>query len=325
MMGIPKSRNFLFNVRQLAAGAMLAAASVAAQAADNYLFAYFTENGQDGLHFARSTDGYKWDKVAGGRSFLTPVVGNSKLMRDPCIVRGPDGTFHMVWTSGWNENNIGYASSKDLVNWSPQQQVPVMAHEPGSLNAWAPEIVYDDKRGEFLIFWASTISGRFPATDGSSEDKYNHRMYATTTRDFKSYTPTRLFYDPGFSVIDATFVNFKGKNHLLVKDETRNPPKKHLQVADAPDLQGPFGKLGAPITPPKLWVEGPTALQIGDDVVLYYDAYITKHYGAMRSRDLVHWEDVSDKMQFPDEGTKKRMRHGTVIAVPEEVVAGLEK
>ena len=246
-------------------------------------------------------------------------------MRDPCIVRGPDGTFHMVWTSGWNENNIGYASSKDLVNWSPQQQVPVMAHEPGSLNAWAPEIVYDDKRGEFLIFWASTIPGRFPATDGSSEDKYNHRMYATTTRDFKTYTPTKLFYDPGFSVIDATFVNFKGKNHLLVKDETRNPPKKHLQVADAPDLQGPFGKLGAPITPPKLWVEGPTALQIGDDVVLYYDAYITKHYGAMRSRDLVHWEDVSDKMQFPDEGTKKRMRHGTVIAVPEEVVAGLEK
>ena len=325
MMGIPKSRNFLFNVRQLAAGAVLAAASVAAQAADNYLFAYFTENGQDGLHFARSTDGYKWDKVAGGRSFLTPVVGNSKLMRDPCIVRGPDGTFHMVWTSGWNENNIGYASSKDLVNWSPQQQVPVMAHEPGSLNAWAPEIVYDDKRGEFLIFWASTIPGRFPATDGSSEDKYNHRMYATTTRDFKTYTPTKLFYDPGFSVIDATFVNFKGKNHLLVKDETRNPPKKHLQVADAPDLQGPFGELGAPITPPKLWVEGPTALQIGDDVVLYYDAYITKHYGAMRSRDLVHWEDVSDKMQFPDEGTKKRMRHGTVIAVPEEVVAGLEK
>jgi hypothetical protein len=312
-------------LRQLAAGALLAAASFASQAADGYLFAYFTENGQDGLHFARSADGYRWDKVAGGRSFLTPVVGNSKLMRDPCIVRGPDGTYHMVWTSGWNENNIGYASSKDLVHWSAQQQVPVMAHEPGSLNAWAPEIVYDDQREEFLIFWASTIPGRFPATDGSSEDKYNHRMYATTTRDFKSYTPTRLFYDPGFSVIDATFVKFKGVNHLLVKDETRNPPKKHLQVAAAPDLQGPFGKLGAPITPPRLWVEGPTALQIGDDVVLYYDAYITKHYGAMRSRDLVHWEDVSDKMHFPDEGTKKRMRHGTVIAVPEEILAGLEK
>jgi hypothetical protein len=317
------------SLRQMAAAAaactLLAAASSAAQAADAYLFAYFTENGQDGLHFARSADGYLWDKVAGGRSFLTPQVGNAKLMRDPCIVRGPDGTFHMVWTSGWNENNIGYASSKDLVHWSAQQQVPVMAHEPGALNAWAPEIVYDDQRGEFVIFWASTIPGRFAATDGSSEDKYNHRMYATTTRDFKTYTPTRLFYDPGFSVIDATFVKFKGVNHLLVKDETRNPPKKHLQMADAPDVQGPFGALSAPITPAKLWVEGPTALQIGDDVVLYYDAYITKHYGAMRSRDLVHWEDVSDRMQFPDEGTPRRMRHGTVIAVPEEVVAGLER
>ncbi|MET0319395.1 MAG: glycoside hydrolase family 43 protein [Duganella sp.] len=320
-------------LRQAAAGALLAVASVAslaslasvAHAADAYLFAYFTENGQDGLHFARSADGYRWDKVAAGRSFLKPEVGNAKLMRDPCIVRGPDGTFHMVWTSGWNENNIGYASSKDLVHWSPQQQLPVMAHEPGALNAWAPEIVYDERRGEFLIFWASTIPGRFAATDGSSENKYNHRMYATTTRDFRTYTPTRLFYDPGFSVIDATFVKFKGVNHLLVKDETRNPPKKHLQVAEAPDVQGPFGALSAPITPPKLWVEGPTALQIGDDVVLYYDAYITKHYGAMRSRDLVHWEDVSDRMRFPDEGTPRRMRHGTVIAVPEAVVAGLER
>ena len=46
---------------------------------------------------------------------------------------------------------------------------------------------------------------------------------------------------------------------------------------------------------------------------------------ALVKRYEVHWEDVSDKMQFPDEGTKKRMRHGTVIAVPEDVAAGLER
>lgn len=309
--------------RQLAVGLTLVMASFSSQAADAYVFAYFTGNGEDGLHFAGSADGYKWDKLGGGRSFLAPKVGNSRLMRDPCIVRGPDGTYHMVWTSGWNENNIGYASSRDLVNWSPQQQVPVMAHEPGSLNAWAPEIVYDDKRGEFLIFWASTIPGRFPATDGSSEEKYNHRMYYTTTRDFVTYAPTKLYYDPGFSVIDASFVRANGKNYLMVKDETRNPPKKYLQIAAAPDLRGPFGKPGAPITPPGLWVEGPTALQIGQDVILYYDAYTTKHYGAMRSRDMVKWEDVTAKMQFPDEGTPLRLRHGTVIAVPEEVLVKL--
>jgi hypothetical protein len=291
-----------------------------AVAPDAYIFTYFTKNGEDGLHLAVSDDGYRWEKLNGGRSYLTPKVGVSKLMRDPCIVRGPDGTFHMVWTSGWNENNIGYASSKDLVSWSEQKELKVMAHEPGVLNAWAPEITYDAKRGEFLIFWASTVPGKFPQTEGSSEEKYNHRMYSTTTKDFVDFTPTKLFYDPGFSVIDATFLRANGRDHLLVKDETRHPPKKYLQIADAPDLQGPFGKLGAPITKPGLWVEGPTAVQIGSDVIVYYDAYMTKHYGALRSRDLVTWEDVTAKMHFPDEGTPLRMRHGTVIPVPAALV-----
>jgi lysophospholipase L1-like esterase len=295
----------------------------AAPAASAFLFAYFTKNGEDGLHLAASADGYRWEKLGGGRSYLRPKVGISKLMRDPCIVRGPDGTYHMVWTSGWKENNIGYASSKDLVHWSEQKELPVMAHEKGVLNAWAPEIVYDEQRGEFLIFWASTVPGKFTETAGSSEEKYNHRLYSTTTRDFSTFTPTKLFYDPGFSVIDATFVRANGKNHLLVKDETVNPPRKYLQVADAPTLTGPFGKLGAPITPQGMWVEGPTAIQAGPDVIVYYDAYRTKHYGAMRSRDLVHWEDVTAKMSFPDEDTAVRMRHGTAIAVPAALVEQL--
>lgn len=291
--------------------------------AQAYLFTYFVKNGEDGLHLAVSDDGYTWDKVAGGRSFLTPTVGKSKLVRDPSIVRGPDSTFHLVWTSGWNENNIGYASSKDLVHWSAQQELPVMAHEKTVLNTWAPEIVYDQKRAEFLIFWASTIPGRFPLTEGSSEEKYNHRIYATTTRDFAVFTPTRLFYDPGFSVIDAAFLRAPGHDYLMVKDETRNPPKKTLQIAAAPDLQGGFGPLSRPISKPGLWVEGPSALQVGADTIIYYDAYTNKHYGALRSRDLVNWEDVSDKLHFPDEGTPLRVRHGTAIAIPATLAARL--
>jgi hypothetical protein len=303
--------------------ALALATATVAHAADAYLFTYFTKNGEDGLHLAASDDGYNWQKLNGGNSYLAPHVGKSKLMRDPCIVRGPDGTYHMVWTSGWNENGIGYASSTDLVHWSAQKEIPVMAHEPTALNAWAPEIVYDDKRSEFLIVWAATVPGKFPATDGSSEDKYNHRIYATTTKDFAAFTPTRLFYDPGFSVIDATFVRANGSNWLLVKDETRHPPRKYLQLAAASDLQGQFGKLGAPITQSGLWVEGPTALQVGPDVIVYYDAYTSKHYGALRSRDLVNWEDVTPLMHFPDEATPLRMRHGTAIAVPAALVESL--
>lgn len=39
-------------------------------------------------------------------------------MRDPCIIAGPDGVFHLVWTISWNEKGIGYAHSKDLIHWT---------------------------------------------------------------------------------------------------------------------------------------------------------------------------------------------------------------
>ena len=55
----------------------------AAQAADGYLFTYFTGNGEDGLHLAASDDGYHWDKLGGGKSYLMPKVGKSRLIRDP--------------------------------------------------------------------------------------------------------------------------------------------------------------------------------------------------------------------------------------------------
>jgi len=295
---------------------------------DAYVFAYFIGNGEDGLHLAGSRDGYRWDALGNGRSFLRPEVGAAKLMRDPCILRGPDGIYRMVWTSGWNDTGIGYAASPDLVHWSPQRLLPVMAHEPGALNAWAPEIAWDERRGEYVIFWSSTIPGRFAATDGAGDGtgaaRYNHRIYATTTRDFVTFAPTRLFYDPGFSVIDATLLRTPRGDWLLVKDETRHPPRKVLQLARAVGPQGPFEPPGAPITPPGLWTEGPTALQVGADVVVYYDAYTAKHYGALRSRDLVHWEDVTDRMRFPDEGTARRMRHGTALRVPAALLAALE-
>lgn len=286
-----------------------------------FLFSYFTRNGEDGLHLAWSEDGYRWENLNEGRSYLAPEIGTKeKLLRDPCIVRGPDGTFHMVWTSGWWEKGIGYASSPDLINWSEQREIPVMAHEPTARNCWAPEIVWDVERAEFLIFWATTIPGRFPETAGASEDDLNHRMYFTTTKDFVEFTPTQHFLDPGFSVIDATMLPADGRHFLIIKDETRNPPKKHLRIAVADDVRGPYEEFSAPFSPEGTWVEGPTAIQTGDGFLVYYDAYTNRHYGALRSTDLQSWEDVTAEISLPAEGTLLRMRHGTAFAVPRAVV-----
>jgi hypothetical protein len=292
---------------------------------DVYLFTYFTRNGEDGLHLAWSEDGYKWEAIAGGRSVLKPEIGSKeKLLRDPCIARGPDGTYHMVWTSGWWERGIGYASTKDFITWSEQREIPVMAHEPAARNTWAPEIVFDDAKGEFVIFWATTIPERFPETTGASEDQLNHRIYATRTADFQTFTPTELFYDPGFSCIDLTFLRADGKQWAIVKDETKFPdPKKHLRLATTASVQGPIGPLGEPFSPSGLWVEGPSAIKIGDWYFVYFEAYMKKHYCAMRSRDLQTWEDVTAQVQFIAPGTPERMKHGSVTAVPRALIEQL--
>src|SRR6478609_562308 len=101
-----------------------------------YLFCYFKGNG-DGLHYAYSEDGYKWNALFNGSIILKPTVSKDKLFRDPCIMKGADGNYHMVWTVSWNDKGIGYAYSKDLIHWSAQQFIPVMEHEDSARNTWA--------------------------------------------------------------------------------------------------------------------------------------------------------------------------------------------
>ena len=280
------------------------------------LFSYFLGNGEDGLHLACSRDGYRWDALNGGRSCLRPEVGESRLMRDPCLLRGPDGTFRMVWTTSWSGKTIGYASSRDLIHWSQQQAIPVMAQEPAALNCWAPEVVWDARKQQFLLFWASTVTNRFTDTAGQAENRYNHRIYSTTTKDFRSFSPTVLFFDPGFNVIDATLLSANNRFYLIFKDETLKPLKKHLRIAEAERPDGPFAPPGPPFTPS--WVEGPTALRLGDEYIVYFDCYRDHHYGAMLSKDLAHWTDVTSRLAMPP-----GIRHGTALQVPEDIVAGV--
>ncbi len=285
-----------------------------------FLFSYFTGNGEDGLHLAWSKDGLQWDALKGGASFLTPKVGG-KLMRDPCVLRGPDGTFHMVWTDAWKGTTVGYASSKDLITWSEQKSLPVMKDEPTTKNSWAPELAYDSKAGRFTIFWASTIPGKFPETDFDGKNDSNHRIYATTTKDFVEFSPTKLFFDPGFNCIDSTILLHDGRFVMFFKDETKSPnPMKNLRIATADSISGNWQVREKPLTDPNSWVEGPSALKVGNEVILYFDAYTKHHYAALKSSDLETWTDVTPQLQMP-----KGIRHGTAFAVSRDILEVLLK
>ena len=280
--------------------------------ADVYIFCYFKGNG-DGLHLAYSNDGFTWKAMFNDSIILKPTVSKDKLMRDPCIIRGKDGKFHMVWTVSWADKGLGYASSDDLLHWSEQKFIPVMMHEDSAKNTWAPEITYDQKKRNYIIYWATTIKSRFAQKDTSKEGaQNNHRIYYVTTKNFKKFSNTKLLYEPGFSVIDASIVMDKKRYVMFLKNETKSPVEKNLRVAFAKKITGPYSLPSQPITG-KYWAEGPTALKIGNEWIVYFDKYTSHKYGAVTSTDLINWKDVSDKIVMP-----KGIRHGTAFTISRE-------
>lgn len=277
-----------------------------------YMFSSFREPATDGLFLAYSNDGYHWKDLGG--SWLKPKVGKQKLMRDPSVVQGKDGTYHMVWTSSWRGDlGFGYASSKDLINWSEQQFIPAMT-DTATVNVWAPELFYDDEKEEFIIIWASTIPFLFPK--GIEEENNNHRMYYLSTKDFKSFSETKLFYDPGFSVIDCVIVKRAPNDYVLVlKDNTR--PNRYLQAAFGKSPIGPWKEMTAPFS--GLLTEGPTVVKVDNDYLIYYDFYGEKRYAAARTRDFKNFEDVSAEIALP-EGHK----HGTIFKTDKKTLSKLK-
>ncbi len=278
-----------------------------------YVYSTFREPATDGLHLAYSYDGYHW--TAFDTTFLKPTV-DSNVMRDPSIAKGPDGTYHLVFTSAWKgSKSFGYASSKDLIQWTGERSIAVMQNEPTTVNVWAPELFYDEENNDFIIIWASTVPFRFPK--GQEDEDNNHRMYYTTTKDFNTFTDTKLFLDPGFSVIDCEIVKRDKNDYVLVlKDNTR--PNRNIKVAFAQHPLGPYSPASEPFTPN--FTEGPTVAKVGKDYLIYYDQYRDKIFGAKKTRDFKTFSDITNEVTLP-QGHK----HGTIFMVSKKELSKLKK
>jgi len=277
-----------------------------------FLFTSFHEPANAGLRMLYSYDGYKWKDL--DTVLLRPQVGNQQVMRDPSMLQGPDGVFHLVWTSSWRgDKGFGYASSNDLIHWSQERLLPVMQHEPTTVNVWAPELFYDDVQHRFIIIWASCIPGRFEK--GQEEDSNNHRLYVTTTTDFKTFTPTVLFFDAGFSVIDAEIVKRKVNNYVLVlKDNSR--PERDIKVAFATNAMGPYSNVSKAFS--DNFTEGPSVVKIKDEWLIYYDSYRKKVYEASATKDFTNFLNIDGKISLP-----RGHKHGTIVTVKKKFVRRL--
>lgn len=290
-----------------------------------YLLSYFIGNGETGTYLAVSDDGWTFSPLVEPTvPIVRPAVGKDKLMRDPCLLHGPDGLWHLTWTTGWWDRHVGYATSKDLIHWSEQRALPVMEHEPDALNAWAPELIYDPQGKRLVLFWSTTIPGRFPETDpkggadaSASGKPLNHRFYYAESHDNgKTWSETKLLWDPGFNCIDLTMVH-DGKGWLLIgKDETKTPqPHKWLFVARGKSATGPF-EIVTPRITGNYWAEGPTVVKVGRRWRVYFDRYQESRWGAAESDDGLHWREASEKLHMVPHA-----RHGLVLSARPSVIA----
>ena len=197
----------------------------AALAADGgYLFVTFRGEKTpmtEQIYFVISSDGRRWDALNKGEPTLVSAIGE-RGVRDPFLVRAHDGkTFFLIATDlsihlnkEWKRaaqagsKSIVVWESTDLVHWSEPRLAKVSADEAGC--TWAPEAVYDEARGDYLVFWASTTaSDRFA----------KFRIWSARTKDFKTFAPPTIYIEKPTAVIDTDIVFEDGTYYRFTKDE----------------------------------------------------------------------------------------------------------
>jgi hypothetical protein len=234
-------------------------------------------------------------------------------MRDIFITRTPTG-FRALWTWNWESDSIGTSESTDLVNWSPQRRIPIMAGFPTVRNTWAPEAIWDAKTKDWLVLWSSSLNAK-------AGDKYGSdlRPWSAHTRDFVTFSKPGVFFDRGFPAIDGTFFQ-RGKNDvvLILKDQTKEPLKYNERWVSGPTVEGPWSELSETIN--ETWSEGPSVIRLGDRDVLFYDHYREPgiHYEAIATRDWKHWENITNEISMPE-----KSKHGSFFHVTEKEAARL--
>lgn len=206
-----------------------------------YLYAHFKEyagvKGEQAIFFGVSEDGLNWTALNNNEAVLTSSVGD-KAVRDPYIIRSAEGDkFYLIATDQdiykygdnvqWNllstqgSRSLTIWESTDLVNWTNERSAPVAdAIQAGC--AWAPEAIYDETTGEYLVYWSSKV-----ADDGYAR-QYS---WVSRTRDFYNFTEPELFNGLTVSNIDTSLYKEGDTYYKLLKLEDGDNTHVILQSA----------------------------------------------------------------------------------------------
>ena len=270
------------------------------------------------LHIALSYDGRHWTALNDNK----PIW--DQQMRDPYVRRDPEGTWRLLATGGGrggNRENVGprclYVTSKDLINWKVEEPLPLMKdvrNEEGALarNIWAPEWFYDDKNKEYMLFWSSSYK------DAGWKES---RLWYCKTRDWVTFTVAKPLFEPPYSVIDGSLLEYNGTYYLFHKEEEFGAftgERRAIRLAISKQLEGPYQIIEGPLNKGQIVpviTEGPTVEKdpLKPGWLLYYDYCMTNRYGLSYSSDLINWS-IEENVSFPPDA-----RHGCVsIITPQQ-------
>ncbi len=288
-----------------------------------YLFVHFTGESEAGeqIYFSVSKDGLHWTDLNNGQPVITSKICEMGV-RDPFILRNRlDNRFYIISTDlriasgkGWGvaqyegSRNLMVCSSENLTDWTEIEAVEVGIDGAGCV--WAPEAVYDEKKGEYLVFWASMVKN-----DGDSEHK--QRIYSSYTKNFKDFSRPELYIERENHVIDTTILEWKGVYYRFSKDETT----KNI-IADKSEnvKEGPFIRLNCPNVESIFGVEGPEGFKFNDreEWCLMVDRFAEgKGYLPLVTRDMSSGEFRVLEPEEYDMGMTKK-RHGSVLNITAE-------
>ncbi len=292
-----------------------------------YVFAYFQggwpTGGHSGVYMEYSEDGLNFAPMNNGDPVFVPPeawgpgtdtdINDEDQARDPSVVYGPDGYFHMVWTSGINTRSIGYARSADLQTWTDEQLIDIWDTSTVVNHTWAPELFYDEVNAKYQIIFASDLDGG------------DHKLYSITTDDFGSFSAPDVFYYNGATVIDAMIARDNDNNQYLMAIKDEQGDQKNIRLATGPTAQGPWSTSNPIIVGPGSAIEGnvtegPSLLKIGDTWHMYYDAYGAGYFGVAATddpdpTDASEWVNLTSQADLPSG------HHGTVFAASLDTIA----
>ena len=300
-------------------------AATARSQGTGYVYAYFQggwpTGGHSGVFMSYSSDGLNFEPMNDGNAVYVPPdswgndfsTSDEDQARDPSVVYGPDGLYHMVWTSGITTRTIGYACSADLQTWTNEQLIPIWDSSTVVDNTWAPEIFYDEDNSQYQIVFASDLN---------NED---HKLYSITTTDFSSYSSPSLFYYNGATVIDAMIAKDTVNDRYLMALKDEQGGQKNIRLSTGPTAQGPWTTDNPIIVGPYSAIEGnategPSLLKIDDTWYLYYDAYGAGYMGVATTTDPDP-TNASSWVNMTTQSTMPSGHHGTVFTAPLDTIS----